>query len=97
MVWRQIPKVAAKCLRHRAISYPHATVFLGERPGRIAAHEGQFQWRLQIVQQRPLNVILIGDVIDLDAGTSGDGSAQLDIRMYEHGDLAEGHGRRCGT
>jgi hypothetical protein len=36
-------------------------------------------------------------VIDLDAGTSGDGSAQLDIRMYEHGDLAEGHGRRCGT
>ena len=61
-----------------AIFDPRAAVALGERLGLIAAHEGQLQWRLQIVQQRHLNVILSGDVIDLDARASGDGGAQLD-------------------
>lgn len=35
--------------------------------------------------------------LDLNARTSGEGGAQLDIRIYEHGDLAKVHVHRCGT
>ena len=74
-----------------AIFDPRAAVALGERLGLIAANERQLARCLHIRQQRHVDIVLIGDVIDLDARTSGDGGAQLDIRVYDHGDAAEGH------
>lgn len=72
---------------------PAAAVKIGKAIG-VPANERQLARDNQIGQQGHLNVILIGDVIDLDAGSSGDGGAQLDIRIYEHGDGAKVHGHR---
>src|ERR1019366_8305418 len=61
-----------------AIFDPGAAVALGERLGLIAANEGQLAGCLHIRQERNVDIVLSGDVIDLDARASGDGGAQLD-------------------
>lgn len=46
---------------------------------------------MHIFEQRHVDIVLIGDVMDFYAGAIYQGAAQTNIRVYEHDDFADGH------